>query len=721
MKATKKPEETATTPKSDKRPRRNTKKSASEKALVKSARRKVIGGTKHVDDAATPAIQDVAINSNAVVNWLLASGVPVSVLFDQAIQQLLSRALPVDSVLLSKLDFASHLQSEYAKFGHFLRSYLASESRASMGLPFLSLYRALQPMTINTAEIDVENKATRLDEERAFFSVAIGLIDSKWRKVNLMLATKEVLPTSDFQSRQVVDRTLSEAYDINSISEYTRFEEFSGDNAASPRLYADEGYGSGIEKREDLLTSKLRYCVHHAMGVGSDNLSGGETKVRCILRLLQELARHFENPDRSSDLKETDDTPGTYMSLFTAVLMEKMTATSTSIGAISTLLTGSCARFPLYWSYFQSSTRSNATNPAWTTLTMDDWHTAAEVEAILNHLKHFHLEKRAALGTSTVTPSFAMLFRRLLLLTINTSSFKVYHLDGFTIGSSPIGNVVRRKPKHIDEFTQNGRQIIMCLREMFVQSFPSPTTPSAVDDEIKAMLLDPRIKSKVADIVTDTNALCRAQEALRQEHRIAFELIAKCNSGAFAGADNELEGDGDDEEDESDQGNEISTLMMIGGTQNQLHTASSSGSSDMRASKAKYEDRAWQEWENVCVAWDEFAQEEDVLSVNGKYNLLTLYRHVNILAWFRDVGQHAHPAASLLARIYLNQESAPFQDIRASFLRFTMQEEVPWMLEATDRAEKRCILHYNWCQYQRFNENAAHTAVGDQDVGPSTR
>ena len=75
-------------------------------------------------------------------------------------------------------------------------------------------------------------------------------------------------------------------------------------------------------------------------------------KVRRIVRLLQEVARHVEKSYRSFVLEDIDDARGKVMSLFTAVSMEKMTTTSASIGAIATLFASSCVQFPLYWSIF---------------------------------------------------------------------------------------------------------------------------------------------------------------------------------------------------------------------------------------------------------------------------------------------------------------------------------------------------------------------------------
>ncbi|KAG3107874.1 hypothetical protein PI125_g12344 [Phytophthora idaei] len=351
---------------------------------------------------------------------------------------------------------------------------------------------------------------------------------------------------------------------------------------------------------------------------------------------------------------------------------------------------------------------------AWMQLSTDDWQTATEIEAILNHLAQFRLEERIAPRPGAVAPSYALLFRRLLSVTVNASSLKCLSLeDDATVDSSPVKRTTRRKAKRVDVFTPTGRQCIEQLRQLITQHFTSPASSSEVDDEIKAMLLDPRISSKAVNLVTDTRVFRRAQEALRQEHRVVFQLLAARPSDTSSSTEEEVEEDDDDDE--------ISSLLMVDGPKNQPPAAPSTTNSARRSSDAVAEDeaRAWREWQKVYVAWDTLATEGADLFDKGQYNLLKLYHHVNILKWFRDVGQQAHPAASLLARMYLGQQPPPSRALGASLLRFTRQEEADWVSGTVQRAEKRCILHHNWRQFQQLSADAAVASASGEDTNLS--
>ncbi|CAI5740083.1 unnamed protein product [Peronospora destructor] len=649
-----------------------------------------------------------------IKKWLLSSGLSISVLQDEAFQHFMKQSMSGVFVLPTTVELKNQVQDEFINFAKLLKPYLAAEWQAAMGLPFLCLRQEFRPIGRKTTDDEVVN------QEKAFFSLAIGFIDSQWRRVDFVLAAKEVDRDWNKQVKQLVTQTVSKTYDIQSILDYARFQVTVDDDLPSS-VAAGEKHEVSTDKEEDLLTRSLRRCVIDALGVGPGSSFGIETNVCRILRLLQELVRFFELPDRAHAPAEVDAAHDTHLSLcLTSSIEDLAYATSTSFRAVANLLKASCAQFSVYWSYFNSAVRSTATEPqlekAWTQLTMEDWHTVAEIEAILNHLGQFRLEDRVAPRLGAVAPSYAMLFRRLLSVTTNASSFKCYSMDELAVASSPAKSAARRKAKRVDTFTSTGRQCILQLRQLIAQNFTSPSTPLAVHDEIKAMLLDPRISSKVANLVTDTHAFHCAQEALRQEHRAAFELLATRNGNGSPSADDETEDDDDDDDDE------ISALLMVDGPKNQPPAASSTTITGRRSGDAVAEDeaRAWQEWQKVYVAWDTLAHNGADLFDKGQYNLLKLYHHVDILKWFRDVGQQAHPAASLLARIYLGQQPPPFRALGSSLLRFRMQEGADWVAEAAERAEKRCMLHHNWHQYQQLSASTTLLAVNDENVNTRT-
>ncbi|KAK1944465.1 hypothetical protein P3T76_004377 [Phytophthora citrophthora] len=621
----------------------------------------------------------VAKTVELLLKWLIASGLPISTVEDEMSQHLFklpSSSIPTES------DLNNQVQVEFAKFNSFLTAYLASESHAAMGLPFLTLRHEFRP--VRTATVVRDDILP--NQEKAFLSVSIGFIDSKWHQVDLVLATKAVARGWDQQVKQLVTKTVSEAYGIHSISEYTRYRVGIEDD--TPSVLATE-FEAPSDDKQDLLTHKLRRCVEDALGVGSGCLSGAETNVLRIVRLLQELLLFFEAPARSKILQEVGG-----VSFFSASSIDS--STLTSIGRFAELLRISCARYRAYGLYFQSPLIPTAAEPeleaAWLQLSKEDWTTVIEIEAILNQLGQFCLEDRMTSRPGAVTPSYALLFRRLLSVTATASSLKCLSLEDDSVSKRS----TRRKARAVDSFTQTGRQCIVKLRQLISQRF---TPPSDAEDEIKAMLLDPRISSKAANLVTDSRAFRRAQDSLRQEHCVVFELLAAQSGGGNATHE---------EEEEDDEDSEISALLMVDGPKKQPPAAPTTTG---RSSNAVAEDeaRAWREWQQVYVAWDALATEGADLFEKGQYNLLKLYHHVDILKWFRDIGQQAHPAASLLARMYLGGQSPPSRALGASLWNLSQQEKCGWEVDAAPRAEERCILHHNWNQVEKLSSTLPHS------------
>ncbi|GMF39467.1 unnamed protein product [Phytophthora fragariaefolia] len=639
--------------------------------------------------------------------WLISSGLPISTLQDETFQQLLKLSNSAVAAMPTASNLHMQVEEDFTKFSRFLRSYLAAESEAAMGLPFLSLRHDLRPLSGATIEDEAEEDMLS-DQQDAFMSVTLRFIDSQWRTVDLVLAAKEVSRGLDQPANELVTRILSESYDIPSILNYARFQVIADEE--TPTLTNECVHESSSDEHEDQLTRTLRRCVVEALGVDTDTSVGSQTGLRRILRLLQDLVEYFEVPDRAAALagisaRHNEQSPVCTTSSFGDLYLSNFT----SIGTIAELLRMSCARYRSYRLYFQSPVRPTATEPeletAWMQLSSDDWRAATEVEAILTQFAQFRLEERIAPRTGAVSPSYALLFRRLLSVTSHASSLKCLSIeDDLTTTSSPVKRAVRRISRRVDTFTPTGQQCVMRLRQLIAQYFPAPQTPSTTDDEIKAMLLDPRINPKAADLVTDTRAFRRAEQALRQEHRVVFELISVRHKNANPNSEGEVEDDLEDDEDDE----EISALLMVDGPKNQPPAAQSTTSSGRRLNDTIAEDeaRAWREWQQVYVAWDTLVSEGADLFDKGQYNLLKLYHHVNILKWFRDVGQRAHPAASLLARMYLGQQLGPSQTFGASLRSFMKQEDPKWVSSAVRRAEKRCILHHNWRQYQHLSANA---------------
>ncbi|KAG7402248.1 hypothetical protein PHYBOEH_003507 [Phytophthora boehmeriae] len=623
--------------------------------------------------------------------WLLSTGLPLSVVKDSTFLKLLklspSTALPTATKLTTQVD------GEFTKFGRFLAAYLTAESLRAFGMPFLSVRYEFGAIPSG------KDEGLSLDKQKFFLGVDIGLIDSQWRRVNLTLAAREVQGW-DQQVNQLISHTLKESYGIQDIWSYARFQ-VASDGKSALHLANNHGDAAPTDDQHDVLTHTLRGCVLNALGLGA---AGSSTSgVRRILRLLQKLLEYFAAPTRASALQQIGSTHGLPVPPYSVSMVDDAARTSSSIGAIANLLRTSCIRYQAYCAYFQSSTTLDPElENAWVQLSMDDWQTVTEIEAMLNLLAPFRVEERCAPHQGATASSYSLLFRRLLSVSSNASQLKCLSLDDHTIVASYASKgLPRRKAKRSEAFTAVGRECLTLFRQQVLEHFAAPSTPEVICDEIKAMLLDPRISPKVASLVTDARAFRQAQEALREEHRMIFEELATRDDEANNGDE-----DNEEDADESDD-DEMSALLMVDGPKNQPpSTLNASTSSNRRRSSdalVEEEARAWHEWQQVYVAWDAFADEGADLFDKGQYNLLKLYHHVDILKWFRDVGQQAHPAAALLARIYLGQQLSPTPALGSSLTRFMEQEEADWITNAAERAEKRCILRHNWQQYKQLN------------------
>ncbi|KAI9919720.1 hypothetical protein PsorP6_017677 [Peronosclerospora sorghi] len=112
-----------------------------------------------------------------VEKWLLSSGSPLSIHCDETFQQLWKHAVPTAITLPTAVDFSHYLQEEFAHFTTFEESYLAAESKAAMGKAFLNLCQEFRPIEDPTDAQEATSGGPS-NQQKAFFSVAIGFLDS---------------------------------------------------------------------------------------------------------------------------------------------------------------------------------------------------------------------------------------------------------------------------------------------------------------------------------------------------------------------------------------------------------------------------------------------------------------------------------------------------------------------------------------------------------------
>ncbi|KAG1694269.1 hypothetical protein DVH05_021622 [Phytophthora capsici] len=106
---------------------------------------------------------------------------------------------------------------------------------------------------------------------------------------------------------------------------------------------------------------------------------------------------------------------------------------------------------------------------------------------------------------------------------------------------------------------------------------------------------------------------------------------------------------------------------------------------------------AWNERKNLNVSWP------CSTSQTCKYNLLDLYRNVDILAWFKEYEQLLFPGIAVLARIYLAKPlSTSIQERFFSLSGYVVNDLCTRLDE--DRAEMLCLMKTNWGEYRSLQK-----------------
>lgn len=594
---------------------------------------------------------------------------------NEELQRLLAVASKTPALELSApATFDTHLEMEFAQFAHGVEQYLSRERHAACDRPFVSL------------QCDVRAVSGGAD----VLGLSVALVDSKWRHVVLPLVAQPLPVTTpnsadftDAVNHKAIRDTLSDAYriDVNALQKFSS-------------VKFDRTPAFVKTRQEDDLIHAVNASLLHALGyVGASEYDSEPYSVRWLEHSLEKLLAFFQDPARRGKLYQI----GEFYHAQPAALSE--INANTRLGYLYELFKRSCLNFATYSRYFATTPTMNTLSASaggvdagdrgeriWAQLAAcDAWQTIAEIEAVLNQLtSQLELD---TLHPRRVSSSYAHFFRRLLRVTLNAKSLKCLSLE--ELNARPNGNRdaenATRESRLAEQLTATTRGFLTRLRsEIDVRFHQSPNT-----NEIKAMLLDPRIKSKVASLVDDHDEVTKADNELRSEHRTVFMALAEREFAAAGGDDKRSQqkpepsavgnvGGNDNAADDSDE-DEMSALLAMDGpskrtsvSQNPLGFASAGNSNvsnddgEVGASAAaaeamalrtaeleQAEQQAWQRWQSLAVEWEHFASGGDIFLKNGQYNVAKLYQRVDVLSWFRTSGTQLYPSVAVLARAYL--------------------------------------------------------------------
>ncbi|KAF4148758.1 hAT family C-terminal dimerization region [Phytophthora infestans] len=373
-----------------------------------------------------------------------------------------------------------------------------------------------------------------------------------------------------------------------------------------------------------------------------------------VIQKLRDLATFFNTPQRITKLKQIKKAlslPGVNIEV----------DSKTRVGYAVTLIRRSVLNHYAFAQYFEGALDSETA--VWSSISKDDWTLITEMEGLTNQLAQFSLGEVKSRA-----------WQALNCLVLDRP------------GPKATEHSQRRAPKSISEFSWDGKRCRDRLREQLALRFP-------VEDlnDIKALLLDPRIKGKAHSIVSESSVLAQAETELQFEHALIYQKLF-----ARQAADEECKGE---EPLPSGVSQSSSDLIdtALGGLLEIDTPAQNVEMSDFQADLSAQAMSAWNEWKNLNVSWP------CSTSQTGKCNLLDLYRNVKILAWFKESEQLLFPGNAVLARIYLAKPLSTAIQERFFSLSGYVVNDLRTRLDE-DRAEMLCLMKANWREYRSLQK-----------------
>ncbi|OWZ01418.1 hypothetical protein PHMEG_00027196, partial [Phytophthora megakarya] len=446
---------------------------------------------------------------------------------------------------------------------------------------------------------------------------SVAFIDAAWKfRFIAMLATVKNDGHNAPLVAKVIESGFKAKYDID-IRAMTRFT--MSDTTPSARSVADH-----IDsEQEDRSMHLLNLCIGYGLGIKDNIQTNNVWNASC----------------NSWDRVVAIVTPGGSLEEELDPMVDK----DVRVAYTCKLIRRSVVYYAAFEAYFQSTKEPGR---VWTALSPDNWPLATEMEAE-KKLKSFKFE--------------TMVVKAPRAKDANEASH-------------------RRQVKTLDQFSEAGKT---CLRRTLLElqsSFPKMTK-----EAMACVLLDPRTKASTKKMCAVGNISRKEEKAiykngmdfLRDEHRKVFTQMTKLGKIQLS------------------QPSSQSSLLS-----QDLNSPASSPSSTgwddedelllpppIRATKTRDEvkeseingraDCIMREWIGVESEWLDVAQRQNPAKkkedlsldmttekIDGMHwSLLGLYKHIDVLQWFRDEGQHKFPSIALLARIHLGKiSSSAFQE-----------------------------------------------------------
>ncbi|KAG1707329.1 hypothetical protein DVH05_026521 [Phytophthora capsici] len=316
------------------------------------------------------------------------------------------------------------------------------------------------------------------------------------------------------------------------------------------------------------------------------------------------------------------------------------------------LIRRSVVNYAAFEAYFQSTKDSSS---VWSKLSPDDWTLATEMEAVTHFIANLALIETQS---ENLVSSYMVVFRRLAEKKLKSFKFDAMVLEAPRAKDANEASH-HRAVKTLGQFSEAGKT---CLRRTLLQlqaRFTKVTKEAIAAKKIAAVGNVPRKEEKAIY----KNGL----DYLRAEHRKVFAQMAKLGKMSLSPPSSQssllsqdvnspLSSPSSTDWDDEDE-------LLLGAPIRTSKTRKEVKESEINV-RADSIMREWlemePEWLEVAQRQNPDIQKEDLSSAmttdsrNGMcWSLLGLYKHVDVLQWFRDEGASLYPSMALLARIHL--------------------------------------------------------------------
>jgi len=589
-----------------------------------------------------------------VTRWLLSSGLPHTVLQNNELLDLLRRLSNQSNLFLpARETFYAFAEGEFNLFVNYATRSLQAGFAALQQEPFISV---MHDSWTNAANMNI-------------IGVTVQFINSEWRLVTLFVFA---LPNSNDHAASIVADMMQAGFQSRYKIDITKYARFTvSDTTGSARNVSDHFSSTD---QVDCLMHLLSLCLLYGLGLKENTRNDGRDVVtpggkfaagNHVIQKLRDLATFFSKPDRLAKLKKIKE-------IFHLPAVNVAIDAKTRVGYAVTLMRRSIYNCYAFNQYFESAPPSERL--IWSSITSPDWQLIREMEGLTDQFAQFSLGEVQKKG---VASSYALLFRKLLTLGVEADLVSCLVLER----PDPTENefTQRREGRRVQESSEGGKICRDRLCKQLQLRFPHEDI-----NEIKALLLNPRVKGNAALYVSDKQLLAQAEEKLQaamyqkrfsrrgvdEEHKISDQDVVQPTRS-----------------EPSATNSAISALLEI----DVPDEVSNPG--DIHEDMLMNALNSWNYWKSFRVKW------ANATTTRSKYNVLELYRDVDVLEWFKNHGELEFPGVAALAKIYLAHPLSTATHERCFSLSGYVVFELRTRLD-DDRAEMLCLMKANWGEYK---------------------